>query len=115
MFEHLPPFIVKILSKIFRKWLEQEVEKILGKEKQIEILKDILVKETTEKYKWKEKAEKQMIEFIKFIPPLTTQIVNDTFERIEKDYILVPKTEYYKDKPLLKALLDARERNMGLK
>ena len=95
MWEYIKSFIFKILAKLFSKYVKREIEKQTGKDNQIEALKDVLVKETMDKYKWKEKAEKQMKEFFEIIPPLTRNIINDTFSAIEEKYVLIPKEEYY--------------------
>ena len=93
MWEYIKSFIFKILAKLFSKYVKREIEKQTGKDNQIEALKDVLVKETMDKYKWKEKAEKQMKEFFEIIPPLTRNIINDTFSAIEEKYVLIPKEE----------------------
>lgn len=85
------PFIPKLLDKLVERYIRKKMDEISGKDKQLEALKEILVKEVQEKHLWRNEFEKLKIEGERMTESLIKIVVGWTFERIEKDFILVPK------------------------
>jgi len=85
------PFIPKLLDKIAERYIRKKMEEISGKDKQLEALKEILVKEVQEKHLWKNEFENSKIEQERMADALIQIVVGWTFERIEKDFILVSR------------------------
>ena len=89
------PFITRYLDKLAEKYILKKLNELTGKDKQLETLKEILIKEVEEKQFWKNQVEKVRIEerqtALRFMEYLTKQAIDMTFDRIQKDYHLVPK------------------------
>lgn len=91
------PFMTKLLNGLLRKLAKMYLaqEKLLEAEKQIDALKNILVKEVEEKQRWKEEVNKVKAESHKAMEQYTKDligwVIDNTYKRIEERYFLVPK------------------------
>ena len=90
------PFIPKLIDKWVGRYIEKKIERFTGgKDKQIDALKDVLVKEVQEKHFWKDEVDRVKLEErkatserLEFVAKQATSYV---FDEIQKDYFLIPK------------------------
>lgn len=85
------PFIPRILDKIAERYISKKLEEITGQKKQLDVLKEILVKEVEEKHFWKAEVDKARLEEQQKYVVLINFVINRTFDKINEKYILVPK------------------------
>jgi hypothetical protein len=90
------PFIPKLIDKWVGRYIEKKIATFTGsKDKQIDALKDVLVKEVQDKHFWKDEVNRVKLEErkatserLQFVAKQATSYV---FDEIQKDYFLVPK------------------------
>ncbi len=87
------PIMVKFLDNAALKWSEmrtakEELDKI---KKEKELFKDLLVKETQEKYQYKEQLERAHKLHAEQSTKLIDWVIDMVYNRIEERYFLVPK------------------------
>ena len=86
------PGVGNLLYKLFRGLLKMYLaqEKLAEKEKQVEVLKDLVVKEAQEKYKAQEQLKQVREQSLEAVKVLTGWAVGETMNAVTSKYYLIP-------------------------
>ena len=97
------------MEKEFDKYLQKRFDEQINIKKEMDALKNVLVKEVEEKHYWKEKTDKAVKKeqdgYEKLIDYIIPKVVVWTVDRLQNDFILIHKSS---TSTLSSALLQAK-------
>lgn len=86
------PFVPRHSDKLAEKSISKKINKMPSEEKQLDTIKELLIKEFQEKYFWKEEVDKVRLEGNMRALLAFEYIVKRTIDWVKKDFILIPKS-----------------------